>query len=136
MVMWRDTVNCHFETHRNWTCCTFSLLKCSLYYFPPIKAHDIFYYKTLGKATFEIRDLKGHTCTDYRHGTSEESADRLTHHSAQMKPGLGFFALDAGPGCQQGPMEGFLLLTPGVWSLCSKVESTAWFCLQAQCSRH
>lgn len=46
-----------------------SLLKCSLYYFPPIKTH----YKTLGNVTFEIRNLKGHTCTYYQHEASEES---------------------------------------------------------------
>lgn len=50
-----------------------SLLKCSLYYFPPIKTHNIFYYKTLGNVTFEIRDLKGHTCTYYQHEASEAS---------------------------------------------------------------
>lgn len=50
---------------------------------------------------------------------------------------VGFFTLDAGPGCQQGPMEGFLFLTPGDWSLCSKDESTvltAGSMLEALCS--
>lgn len=50
----------------------------------------------------------------------------LTHHAAQAAS-----VLDAGPDCQQGPMEGFLLLTPGLWALCSQDESTAWFWLQA-----
>lgn len=39
-------------------------------------------------------------------------ADRLTPPSPD-ETSVGLFTLDAGPGCQQGPMEGFLFLTPG-----------------------
>lgn len=72
--------------------------------------------------------------TSMRH---QRSHSRQSHTPLSPdETSVGLFALDAGPGCQQGPVEGFLLLTPGVWSLCSKDERTAWFWLQAQCLRH
>lgn len=49
-----------------------SLLKCICIIFTNQNTHNIFYYKTLGNVTFEICNLKGHTCVHYQYETPEE----------------------------------------------------------------
>lgn len=48
-----------------------SLLKCICIIFTNQNTHNIFYYKTLGNVTFEICNLKGHTCVYYQCETLE-----------------------------------------------------------------
>lgn len=48
-----------------------SLLKCICIIFTNQNTHNIFYYKTLGNITFEICNLRGHTCIYHQHKTSE-----------------------------------------------------------------
>ena len=49
-----------------------SLLKCICIIFTNQNTRNIFYYKTLGNVTFEICNLKGHTCVYYQYETPEE----------------------------------------------------------------
>lgn len=58
-----------------------SLLKCICIIFTNQNTHNIFYYKTLGNITFEICNLRGHTCIYHQHETSE-----ALHQRSRRRP--------------------------------------------------
>lgn len=65
--MQKYTVKCHLKTHKELDMLYTSLLKCICIIFTNQNTCNIFYYKTLGNVTFEICNLKGHTCVYYQY---------------------------------------------------------------------